>query len=137
IVKNITGARATVNGRRRAIAVLDLSLHKKIQTLAIDTPLLVRSRSALGLKYVELIPGRSSKTFQDGATIPLSRASRNAPELEDVLSTFEPQTRNDARKSLEGFGSAIAGRGPALNTTIGALEPFTRYLLPVMRNLSS
>ena len=31
----------------------------------------VRPRSALGLKYVELIPGRSKKTFQDGDTIPL------------------------------------------------------------------
>ena len=97
----------------------------------------VRPRSALGLKYVELIPGRSKKTFQDGDTIPLSRATPNAPELEDVLSTFPPRTRDDARKSLEGFGDSIAGRGEAINTTIRELEPFTRYLLPVMRNLSS
>jgi ABC-type transporter Mla subunit MlaD len=86
---------------------------------------------------VELIPGRSKKTYQDGATIPLSRASQNAPELEDVLSTFAPRTRDDARKALEGFGDSIAGRGPAINITIRELEPFTRYLLPVMRNLSS
>ena len=97
----------------------------------------VRPRSALGLKYVELIPGRSKKTYQDGDTIPLSRATPNAPELEDVLSTFAPRTRDDARKSLEGFGDSIAGRGAAINTTIRELEPFTRYLLPVMRNLSS
>jgi hypothetical protein len=86
---------------------------------------------------VELIPGRSKRTYQDGDTIPLSRASENAPELEDVLSTFAPETRDDARKSLEGFGTSIAGRGEAINTTIRELEPFTRHLLPVMRNLSS
>ena len=86
---------------------------------------------------MELIPGRSKKTYQDGDTIPLSRATPNAPELEDVLSTFAPRTRDDARKSLEGFGDSIAGRGEAINTTIRELEPFTRYLLPVMRNLSS
>ena len=137
VVDDITAVRRTVNGRERSVALLVLKLDKKIEPLSVDTTLLVRPRSALGLKYVELIPGRSRRTYQDGATIPLSRASRNAPELEDVLSTFEPQTRDDARKSLEGFGNAIAGRGPALNTTIGALEPFTRYLLPVMRNLSS
>ena len=96
----------------------------------------MRPRSALGLKYVELIPGRSKKTYEDGGTIPLSRASQNAPELEDVLSTFPPRTRDDARKPLEGFGDSIAGRGPAINATIRELEPFTRYLLPVMRNLS-
>jgi virulence factor Mce-like protein len=137
IVKDIRSGRATVNGKERAIAVLDLNLDRKIKPLSVDTTMSVRPRSALGLKYVELIPGHSKRTFKDGDTIPLSRATPNAPELEDVLSTFAPRTRDDARKSLEGFGNSIAGRGPAINTTIQQLEPFTRYLLPVMRNLSS
>jgi virulence factor Mce-like protein len=137
IVKDISSARKTVDGKERAIAVLDLRLDKKIEPLSVDSTLSVRPRSALGLKYVELVPGRSKRTYQDGDTIPLSRASENAPELEDVLSTFAPRTRDDARKSLEGFGDSIAGRGPAINITIRELEPFTRYLLPVMRNLSS
>jgi phospholipid/cholesterol/gamma-HCH transport system substrate-binding protein len=137
IVKDITSARRRVNGEERAIAVLDLRLDKDIEPLSVDSTLSVRPRSALGLKYVELIPGRAKRTFQDGDTIPLGNASQNAPELEDVLSTFAPQTRNDSRSSLEGFGDSIAGRGPAINTTIRELEPFTRYLLPVMRNLSN
>jgi virulence factor Mce-like protein len=136
IVKDIKSDRKTVGGEERAIAVLDLSLDKTIEPLSVDSTLSVRPRSALGLKYVELIPGRSQKTYENGDTIPLSRASTNAPELEDVLSTFAPKTRDDARRSLEGFGNSIAGRGPAINTTIRELEPFTRYLLPVMRNLS-
>jgi virulence factor Mce-like protein len=137
IVKEIKGDRIEVDGKERAIAVLDLKLDKSIEPLAVDTTLSVRPRSALGLKYVELIPGRAKRTFQDGDTIPITNATGDAPELEDVLSTFEPETRDDARKSLQGFGNAIAGRGPAINTTIGSLEPFTRYLLPVMRNLSN
>jgi virulence factor Mce-like protein len=137
IVKSIRSDRKTVDGKERAIAVLDLNLDKQIQPLSVDSTLSVRPRSALGLKYVELIPGHSKRTFADGDTIPLSRATPNAPELEDVLSTFAPQTRDDARRSLEGFGDSIAGRGEAINTTIRELEPFTRYLLPVMRNLSS
>ena len=137
IIKNITSARKTVHGKERAIALLDLRLDKQIQPLSVDSTLSVRPRSALGLKYVELIPGHSKRTYRDGATIPLARATPDAPELEDVLSTFPPRTRDDARKSLEGFGDSIAGRGEAINTTIRELEPFTRYLLPVMRNLSS
>src|SRR5688572_13989155 len=136
IVEDIKSARRRVDGEERAIAVLDLKLDKVIEPLSVDSKLSVRPRSALGLKYVELIPGRAQRTFQDGDTIPIRNASENAPELEDVLSTFEPETRNDARNSLEGFGDSIAGRGPDINTTIGELEPFTRYLLPVMRNLS-
>jgi ABC-type transporter Mla subunit MlaD len=136
IVKDIRSARKTVGGEERAIAVLELSLDKQIEPLSVDSTVSVRPRSALGLKYVELIPGRAKRTYKDGATMPLRRASQNAPELEDVLSTFAPETRNDARNSLEGFGNSIAGRGPAINIAIGELEPFTRYLLPVMRNLS-
>ncbi|MEA2409386.1 MAG: phospholipid/cholesterol/gamma-HCH transport system substrate-binding protein [Thermoleophilaceae bacterium] len=134
IVRDIKSARRTVGGKERAIAVLDLRLDKQIEPLSKDTTLSVRPRSALGLKYVELIPGRSKRTYQDGDTIPLARANASAPELEDVLSTFAPKTRQDARASLEGFGNSIAGRGPALNTTVRELEPFTRDLLPVMRN---
>jgi virulence factor Mce-like protein len=136
IVRDITSARKEVDGEERAIAVLDLRLDKKIEPLSVDSQLSVRPRSALGLKYVELIPGRSEKTYQDGDTIPLSRAGENAPELEDVLSAFPPETRDDARRSLEGLGNSIAGRGEAINIAIRELEPFTRYLLPVMRNLS-
>ena len=136
IVEDIKSARTQVDGKEQVIAVLDLKLDKQIEPLAVDSELSVRPRSALGLKYVELIPGRARKTFEDGDTIPLRNASASAPELEDVLSTFPPETRSDARDALENFGNSIAGRGPAINTTIGSLEPFTRYLLPVMRNLS-
>ena len=137
IVDEIKSARRTVDGKERAIALLHMKHDKSIEPLSVDSTVSVRPRSALGLKYVELIPGRAKRTYQDGDTIPLSRSTESAPELEDVLSAFPPETRVDARDSLEGFGNSIAGRGPAINTTIRELEPFTRYLLPVMRNLSS
>ena len=53
-----------------------------------------------------------------------------------MLSTFQPETRVDARKTLEGFGNGLAGRGPALNEAIEALNPFVTHLLPVMHALS-
>jgi virulence factor Mce-like protein len=136
IVNDIRTERREVNGEERAIAVLKLQLDKTIEPLAVDTELSVRPRSALGLKYVELIPGRAERTFRAGGTIPLSNAAGQSPELEDVFSTFQPETRDDARASLEGFGNSISGRGPSINIAIRELEPFTRYLLPVMRNLS-
>ena len=69
-----------------------------------------------------------------------SRCGRGdtAPEdLEDVLSTFQPETRVDARQALQGFGNGLAGRGPALNRTIEELRPFLTRLEPVMRALSA
>jgi virulence factor Mce-like protein len=136
-VDNITTARRTVNGRERSVALLELKLDKKIEPLSVDTRVGVRPRSALGLKYVELVPGHSSRTFEPGATVPLRNAAPAAPELEDVLSTFAPRTRTDAQKTLVGFGDAFAGRGNQINDTIRELRPFLEHLQPVMRNLSS
>jgi virulence factor Mce-like protein len=136
VVDGIHAVRRTANGKERSIALLDLKLDKRIEPLPVDTRFGVRPRSALGLKYVELVPGRARKTFQSGDTVPLRNASAVAPELEDVLSTFAPRTRVDSQKALLGFGDAFAGRGQDINTTIRALRPFFARLDPVMRNLS-
>jgi virulence factor Mce-like protein len=136
-VTRIRGARARVDGRVRAIAELELELDRKVEPLPVDTSVTVRSRSALGLKYVELVPGRSARTYLAGDTIPLRPGQSTAPDLEDVLSTFQPETRVDARRALQGFGDGLAGRGPALNRTIEELRPFLTRLEPVMRALSA
>ena len=73
IVDDIRTVRRRVEGEERSIAVLDLELDKAIQPLAVDTRLTVRPRSALGLKYVELLPGRAERNFRNGDTIPLPR----------------------------------------------------------------
>ena len=98
IVKDITSARRNVDGKERAIAVLDLRLDKQIEPLSVDTTLSVRPRSALGLKYVELIPGRSKQTYQDGATIPLSRGK---PERARARGRAVHVRAQDARRRPE------------------------------------
>ncbi len=65
-VSTIRSARRRVNGRVRAIAVVDLRLDKSMEPLPVDTRLTVRSRSALGLKYIELVPGRSASHLPRG-----------------------------------------------------------------------
>ena len=136
IVKEITSVRRRVDGEVRSIAQLDLELDKAIEPLSVDTVIGVRPRSALGLKYVELVPGRSERTFENGDTVPLRNAGEITPELEDVLATFPPETRSDSQATLEGFGDAFTGRGRDLNIAIRELNPFLRHLLPVMENLS-
>jgi virulence factor Mce-like protein len=122
-----------VDGKARA--VVDLKLDKVVEPLSSDTAVRIRPRSALGLKYVELTPGRSRKTLAPGDALPLENASQPL-DLEDVLGTFDERLRDDSRAALDGFGDAFAARGQSLNTAIGALNPFFRSLVPVMRNLS-
>ena len=119
----------------RFVAEVALKLDKTVEPLSKDTRVRARPRSALGLKYVELTPGRSNETYAPGDTIPLRYASEPL-ELEDVLSTFDPRTRRNSQGALEGFGDAFAGRGASINEAIAALNPLLRSLTPVMRNLA-
>jgi virulence factor Mce-like protein len=121
---------------RKTIARVHMKLDKSVQPLAKDTTLIVRQRSALGLKYVELTPGRAAADYRAGDTIPLKFAG-NPVEFDDVFSTFDKRTRDASRLSLKGFGDAFAGRGESLNAAIGALSPFLLHLAPVMRNLAN
>jgi virulence factor Mce-like protein len=135
-VEKITTARRRVNGELRSVALVDVKLDKTVEPLARDTRVAVRPRSALGLKYIELVPGRSRRSFQAGDTVPVRNATGEAPDLEDVLSIFDPKTRRGAQRALQGFGDGLAGRGPSLNQAIAELNPFVRHLTPVMRSLS-
>jgi virulence factor Mce-like protein len=136
-VEEITSERKMVGGEERSIALLHLKLDKDVEPLPVDTTLSVRPRSALGLKYVELVPGRSAETFAAGDTVPLRNSTREPQELEDVLAAFPPDVRSAARSATLGFGDALAGRGEALNTVIRELNPFLRHLQPVMTALSA
>src|SRR6478736_2205225 len=47
-------------------ARLDLKLETTIDPLPVDSTVIVRPRSALGLKYVQITRGQSSRGFEDG-----------------------------------------------------------------------
>jgi virulence factor Mce-like protein len=136
VVEDIEPELRVVNGTRRSIAVAHLKLDKKIEPLASDSRLRVRPRSALGLKYIELEPGRSRRKLEAGDTISVKQASEPL-EYEDLFSTFDRDTRPAIQGATEGFGDAFAGRGEALNRSISALDPFFHALTPVMQNLSA
>jgi virulence factor Mce-like protein len=135
IVDKLGTGTKVFNGRPRSIAVVRMKLDKSAQPLPNDTTMIVRPRSALGLKYIQLTPGKSKTDFRDGDTIPLRSAT--APvEFDDLLNTFDEKTRQNSQDALNGFGEAFAGRGSDLNEAILGLAPFFRYLAPVMANLS-
>jgi hypothetical protein len=98
---------------------------------------LIRPRSALGLKYVELTRGSSGEGFEDGDTIPLAQATPAPVEFDEFVNMFDEDTRDAAAENLGGFGDAFAGRGQSINQAIGALRPLLRDIIPVAQNLSS
>src|SRR5213079_241671 len=136
VVDTIKPATQVINGKTTPIAQVNMKLDKTVEPLPIDTHVIVRARSALGLKFVEITPGRSKRTFKAGGTIPLANATLPV-EFDDFLNTFDLQTRENSRLALTGYGDAFAGRGEDLNQAIQGLNPFFHFLRPVMANLNN
>jgi virulence factor Mce-like protein len=117
-------------------ALLTLKLETSVKPLPVDSTVLIRPRSALGLKYVQITKGTSSRGYDDGATIPLRNATPQPVELDEVIDTFDDKTRAASQSNLTEFGNGLAGRGPDLNRAIEELNPLLANLVPVMQNLS-
>jgi len=92
-------------------AVVHVKLQKSVEPLPIDSTVIVRSRSALGLKYLEISPGTASGGFQAGSTVPLALAQPHPVEIDEVLNTFDLRTRQGIKGSFTGFGTGLTGRG--------------------------
>src|SRR5688500_16064270 len=74
-------------GATRSIAVVHMKLDKAIEPLPVDTDIKVRPRSALGLKYIDITPGRSKETYAAGSTIPIDNAAKPI-ELDEYFGLF-------------------------------------------------
>ncbi|MBA3311144.1 MAG: MCE family protein [Nocardioidaceae bacterium] len=125
----------TFNKNGQAIALLDLKLDKTVEPLPVDTQIVVRPRSVLGLKFLDLKPGTSAQKLEAGATLPLQN-SDTVVEFDDLLNTFDAQSRRDSQTSLAGFGDAFAGRGQSINIALQELPRLFEHLTPVMDTLN-
>jgi virulence factor Mce-like protein len=137
---SLVGSVGEIDVKRRddgsSIAVLSLKLERDAGPLPKDSTLLIRSKSALGLKYVELTRGRSDDTYASGDTMPLKAATPAPVEFDEFTNMFDDKTREAIRTNTEQFGDAFAGRGISINQAIVALRPLLRDLVPVAQNLS-
>ncbi len=118
-------------------AEVQMKLQKNVEPLPVDSSLIVRPRSALGLKYIAITQGSSDAGFKAGDTIPLSAANPRPVEFDEVLNMFDERTRNGSKRTLTGIGNGLAGRGQDLNEVITLLPPLFSNLQPVAQNLSN
>jgi virulence factor Mce-like protein len=126
----------TVAGHGHPYARVDLALDARTRHLPVDTQVQVRPASILGAKYVAIAPGRSARTVPDRGTLPLSQA-RPVVEINDFLGTFGAATRAAIQGTLAGLGDGFAGRGSALNASIGSTAILLGPLTDVARVLAS
>ncbi len=116
-------------------AELSLSFDKSAEPLPVDSTLMVRPKSALGLKFLQVTPGDSSQGFAAGETIPLAAARPEPVDIDQFFDMFDEPTRDAIQRNQAGFGNAFAGRGPQLNEAIGSLRRLVVNGQPVLRRI--
>jgi virulence factor Mce-like protein len=121
------------NGQTGAQAVLNLSTTQG--KIPIDSTAVIRPRSALGLKYIEIVPGHSSKVFNDGAVMQVSHTEVPV-QFDDINTMFNDKSRPAIDKNLAGYGDVFAARGSSLNDTIASLPSLFGHLQPVAHYLA-
>jgi virulence factor Mce-like protein len=120
-----------------SIAVLDMKLETTVKPLPADSTLIIRPRSALGLKYVELTKGESAKAFPEGGTIPLANATPLPVEIDEFYNMFDQRTRAGIRGNQQGFGNGFAGRGQDINAAVKELVPLAKVATKVLSNVAA
>ncbi len=118
------------------VAKVNMELNQDINPLPFNSTVVVRAKSALGLKYLEIDRGNSSQGFKPGSTMSLTAARPEPVEIDQVFNMFDEPTRVAIQQNLLEFGNALAGRGVDLNEAIGQLKPLVQVLTPVMKNLA-
>lgn len=136
LVGNVTDVSAARDAAGHPIAVVTMALNKSVQPLPVNSTFVVRLKGAIGLKYVQIVPGDSHQGLRDGATVPVSQTSAEV-DLDQVYNMFNAPTRAGVKASTQGFAYGLAGRGNDLNDALHAFLPLITDLGPVTRNLSS
>ena len=115
---------ASTDGARHRAA--DAEARDDVKPLPVDSTVVIRPRSALGLKYVEITQGHDpTRGFEDGATIPL--AQRHAAAGRDRRGpqhVRRADARGDPDEPRTSFGDAL--RGPRRRTSTWRSRRSTR-----------
>ena len=120
----------------RITAFLTLKLDQGTEKIPVDTTVLIRARSLLGLKYVQLTPGDDERTFEWGDTIPLEQSTPDPVEIDQLLNTFDDPTARGIEQTITAFGNALVGRGSVIGALIDDAGPLSDNIVPVAKVLA-
>jgi phospholipid/cholesterol/gamma-HCH transport system substrate-binding protein len=100
-----------------------------------DARAVLRQKTLLGETYVELTPGSAkAKPIPDNGRLATGRVA-DTVELDEILRTFDPETRKAFQTWIQTQAQSLDGRGQDLNDALGNLAPFaedTTKLLEVL-----
>lgn len=120
-VGKVRAKRVDPRGNR---TVATIELEPRYAPISRDARATLRTKGILGETYVELTLGdRDAPAIPEGGRLP-DRNVEPAVELDELLSTFDPITRQAFRTWQQSLAQALRGRGRDLNDALGNLPGF-------------
>jgi phospholipid/cholesterol/gamma-HCH transport system substrate-binding protein len=105
-------------------SIVTIELKPKYAPLPSDAKAMLRQKTLLGETYVELTPGtKTASKVPEGGELPEGAVSETV-ELDEILRTFDPETRLAFQEWTQTQAEAIAGHGRDINDALGNLGPF-------------
>jgi virulence factor Mce-like protein len=104
----------------------EIELKPEYAPIPADAKAILRQKTLLGETYVELTPGTGTGTkVPDNGRLAQGQVA-DTVELDEILRTFDPQTRAAFQSWIDTQAQAIDGRGADLNAALGNLAPFAQ-----------
>ena len=101
-----------------------------------DTRAILRQKTLLGETYIELSPGSATAPkLKDGGSLPRGQIAPTV-QLDQILSAFDPATRQAFETWMQQQGIALTGRGQDLNAALAELYPFATNVDSVLAVLN-
>jgi phospholipid/cholesterol/gamma-HCH transport system substrate-binding protein len=132
----VVGSVAQVALTRADKAVVTVDLDRSAAPIGAGASASIDPSNLLGEKYVEIDPGNVDRPQPSGSLIPIARTSE-APELDQVLDAFDPDTRQATALFLAEEGDALVGRGASLASVLSDLPPSLHSTQQLLSGLAS
>jgi phospholipid/cholesterol/gamma-HCH transport system substrate-binding protein len=114
-----------------------IELQPAYAPLPSDARAILRQKTLLGETYVELTPGSpNARKIPDNGRLAQGQVA-NTVELDEILRTFDPQTRAAFQTWIQTQAQSLNGRGADLNAALGNLAPFAQDTEKVLRILNT
>jgi ABC-type transporter Mla subunit MlaD len=134
VIRSVTPVEAPA-GSGNFAAELDLKLDKSAEPIPANSTMIIRPKSPLGLKYLQIVPGDSPRGLEPGETIPVGQARPEPVDIDQFFDMFDEKTRTAIKRNNAGFGNGFAGRGPQINAAFGSLRELAEHGQPILRTL--
>jgi phospholipid/cholesterol/gamma-HCH transport system substrate-binding protein len=113
----------------------EIEIDSRYAPIPRDTRAILRQKTLLGETYMELSPGnKRSGMLADGGELPAAQVAETV-ELDEILRTLDPVTRQRFSTWFDQAGRAVAGNAEEINDALGLLTPFAEETDDVLRVL--